>query len=174
MEPSNLKEDISKIIYDGILAPSGENSQPWRFIVNDNVIFIINIKTRDTTLYNSGQHGSYVAHGALIENIAISATHFGYTTEISYFPEKELNPIAKIILTKRDGVIADPLYSYISKRQTNRSAYQTKKIDEVSKGNLMKEAITFEDGLFKIVDSRKEMDTLAHASTTAEKLLFKK
>ena len=34
-----MTEDIRKILEAAILAPSGENSQPWRFIVkNDEVI----------------------------------------------------------------------------------------------------------------------------------------
>jgi len=47
-----MKEVIKKIIEAGIMAPSGENCQPWRFEVRGNKISIFNIPERDTSLYN--------------------------------------------------------------------------------------------------------------------------
>jgi hypothetical protein len=81
----NERVDIERrifreIIADGVKAPSGENSQPWRFIVEGNVLYTCNIDERDKTPYNFSQHGSYIAHGALIENIAISASHYGLSS----------------------------------------------------------------------------------------------
>ncbi len=170
MEPT-LREDISKIIYDGVLAPSGENSQPWRFVVDNNIIYILNIKSRDTTLYNSGQHGSYVAHGALIENIVISASHYGYATEVSYFPSGTLNPIAKILLTAT-RIGEDPLYEAIPKRCTNRNEYRTKGIPNEEQDMIVNEAESLGLGTFKIVDDVKLMNILATASSTVEQLMF--
>lgn len=171
MENSSLRDDISKIIYDGVLAPSGENSQPWRFVVDKNIIFILNIKKRDTTLYNSGQHGSYVAHGALLENMVISASHFGYRAEVSYFPSGTLNPIAKIILTKEE-VPVDTLYPSISKRCTNRSEYTPESIKEEDKQQLITQSEKLTTNTFKIIDDPKLMDILANASATVERLMF--
>ncbi len=170
MEPT-LREDISKIIYDGVLAPSGENSQPWHFVVDNNIIYILNIKSRDTTLYNSGQHGSYVAHGALIENIVISASHFGYGTEVTYFPSVTLNPIAKIVLTKAT-IDEDPLYEAVSKRCTNRNEYRLTKIEVEDQKNIIEESERLGIGTFKIVDDPKQIKMLASASAAVETLMF--
>ncbi|MCF7898425.1 MAG: nitroreductase, partial [Candidatus Pacebacteria bacterium] len=75
--------DIEKIINDGVLAPSGENCQPWKFELNGNRLSIFNIPEADMSLYNLKQRGSYIAHGALIENIIISSGAYGYTTPVS-------------------------------------------------------------------------------------------
>lgn len=63
-------EDIKKILEAAVQAPSGDNSQPWRFEIRDRdgEIRIFNIPERDKSLYNYGQMASCVAHGALIEN----------------------------------------------------------------------------------------------------------
>lgn len=172
MEQTTLREDISKIIYDGVLAPSGENSQPWRFVVDNNIIYILNIKKRDTTLYNTGQHGSYVAHGALIENMVISASRFEYKADVSYFPSGTLNPIAKIVLTK-ESVHQDHLYEAISRRCTNRNPYTSRKISEEDKKTIIEEAETLGIGTYKILDEPKMMDILASASATVERLMFR-
>ncbi len=69
---------MQKILEAGVRAPSGENCQPWRFVVAGDTLSIFNIPERDLSPYNFNQLGSMVAHGALIENIVIAATAFGY------------------------------------------------------------------------------------------------
>ena len=68
-------------------APSGENCQPWRFIVDGDKIKIFNIPERDTSLYNVLQFGSFVAHGALIENMLIASSAVGCRGIIQLFPD---------------------------------------------------------------------------------------
>ncbi len=171
MDSSTLREDISKIIYDGVLAPSGENSQPWRFVVDGTTIYILNIKKRDSTLYNSGQHGSYVAHGALTENMVISASRFGYKADVSYFPSGTLNPVVKIILTK-DSIHQDHLYEVISRRCTNRNPYLPRKIPDEDKKTIIEESEKRGVGTYKIIDDPEMMNILATASATVERLMF--
>lgn len=94
-----VNEDIKQIINDAVLAPSGENCQPWRFVARGNVIGIYNIPEADQSLYNFEQKGSYVAHGALLTNLEISAREHGLVPEIAVFPdEKEDNLVSRIRL----------------------------------------------------------------------------
>ena len=62
-------EKIERIIRAAVCAPSGDNVQPWRFVVSGNSINIFDIPERDTSLYNCSQNTSHIAHGAAIENI---------------------------------------------------------------------------------------------------------
>ena len=64
--------DIKKILEAAVHAPSGENCQPWRFEIRGDEIGVFNLPKKDQSLYNEGQMASYVAHGALIENILIA------------------------------------------------------------------------------------------------------
>jgi hypothetical protein len=61
--------EIKEILELAVNAPSGHNSQPWRFVIQDNTIQIFNIPDKDKTLFNWKQKGSLTAHGTLIENI---------------------------------------------------------------------------------------------------------
>jgi hypothetical protein len=134
-------------------------------------IFIFNLTGRDTTLYNTGQHGSYVAHGALIENMVISASHYGYLAEVTYFPSGGLNPITKIVLVKAD-VAEDPLYASLAARSTNRNAYRLDKIPDEHKRSLIEEAAKVGNGSLIILDQEAQIKALAKASATVERLMF--
>jgi len=116
-------EDIEKIIEAGTHAPSGDNSQPWRFVVCDNVIEIYNLPEKDNPIFNYKQRGSYLAHGALIENIDIAAKELGYQAEVELFPSiNNKDFIARVGLTKKD-LPKDSLYTYIWTRSINRKKY---------------------------------------------------
>ena len=83
-------EDVTiKILEEAIYAPSGENCQPWKFAVDGSNVHIFNVPEADASLYNFEQRGSYVAHGALIENIVIVALKYGYKASVKLFPIKE-------------------------------------------------------------------------------------
>lgn len=91
-----MNKIITDILNAAVSAPSGDNCQPWRFVVRDNVIFLYDIPELDTSLYNWNSISSLLAHGALLENIKISATNFGYSAFIDTAPfgeEKHLEEL---------------------------------------------------------------------------------
>ena len=49
------KEEAKRILSSAILAPSGENCQPWKFEVKGSNIDVMNVKERDQSLYNWDQ-----------------------------------------------------------------------------------------------------------------------
>jgi len=120
---------IQRIVESSINAPSGDNAQPWKFVIENNTLNIYNIPDRDVTLYNFKNRGDYVAHGALIENIFIVAKHFGYHAEFVFFPNSDnetyIGSIHFIPLTKQQRDIKENLYQYIAKRTTNRKPYDS-------------------------------------------------
>src|ERR1019366_8956249 len=91
------REVIERILEAGIRAPSGENSQPWRFKVEGERVLLFNRPEADQSLFNFHQNGSLVAHGALLANVKVAAAYFGCEAEIALFPdEAEENLIARI------------------------------------------------------------------------------
>ncbi len=120
-----MEPDIRKILEAAIMAPSGENAQPWHFVVKNKNIKVYNVPERDQSLYSWGQRASFLAIGAAIENISISASNLGYTIDIKEFPDKSnLNFVADISLNNQQTK-ADPLYAFIAERCTNRKPYAT-------------------------------------------------
>jgi nitroreductase len=131
------RASINEILQLAVHAPSGDNSQPWRFEVRDSVIDIHNLPEKDNPVLNYRQGGSYIAHGALVENIVLAAGKFGYAAEILPFPTPG-NDVhtARIVLTKAD-VRPSPLVDCIPHRHTNRRPYRSDALDKEQLGLLM-------------------------------------
>ena len=83
-----MNERIRKILEAAIQAPSGDNCQPWRFAVSSNRIDLYDDPAADTSYYNFQQRASLVAHGALLENIALVAPTVGFKVVFNLFPTK--------------------------------------------------------------------------------------
>ena len=106
------REEIETILTYGVMAPSGENCQPWKFIINDSTVSIILLPKADQSIYNTNQKGSYIAHGALIENIVLYAQHVGILAEVLLFPADEAGVVD--VLHPLVGVV-----SHFSERVSN-------------------------------------------------------
>lgn len=134
-----MRDDIEQIINYGILAPSGDNSQPWKFEVRDNLISIYSYPERDTSVYNSREASIHVAHGALIENIIVASKKLGYEPELSLFPDKEkplLTAIIKLRKLEQKDTNEDLPLEALEKRCTNRKKYLDQKISQEIKEDI--------------------------------------
>ena len=130
---------MSRLIIEKILdlarwAPSGDNTQPWRFeIVSDNQIAIHGFDTRQHVLYDFDGHASHMAHGALLETLRLAATRFGLQADWRIRPtgSDEL-PIYDVTLTPTD-IGEDPLVGCIESRTVQRRAMRTTPLTETQK-----------------------------------------
>jgi len=167
-----MLDDIKKIIKDGVQAPSGENCQPWRFVVHNSVLSVFNVPEADFSLYNSKQNGSYIAHGALIENMRLSAHTRGLSMEITLFPDTlDETHVANIVFNKTEPQ-EDPLYSSLRNRTTNRKDFTGEKLSTKEKQELTL-AVTYnsENDLI-IIDDDTHLSGLGHALAAHERVLF--
>ncbi len=164
--------DIEKIIKDGIMAPSGENCQPWRFVVEGDSLDIFNVPEADMSLYNSLQKGSYFAHGALIENIVLSAQKHGYSTHVSLFPDKyNENQTARIVFEKAESV-EDSLYPCIVKRCTNRKDFSGEKLTSLEIEQLQESILLAGSETLVCVDETETLKAVGQALAVNERVLF--
>jgi hypothetical protein len=116
------KPDLVKIIEYGLMAPSGDNCQPWKIKLGiDSFDLFLNPQS-DLSLYNFNQSASYISLGAFIENIVIASNKFGFNAAITYFPTNDSNHIANIKFSS--GQQEEGLFVQISKRATNRKPYR--------------------------------------------------
>lgn len=163
-----MSEDIQKIIEAGCRAPSGSNSQPWRFAVDNNQISVFALPEKDHPILNFRHRGTWLAHGALIENILIASRHFGYETDVELLPDKN-NPkfIAKISFEK-SNLPKEPLYSAIWDRAINRKPYKNTPLAAEQKENLLNGAKEISDNEIKIIEGPNQLKTLGWAVSVNE------
>lgn len=119
-------------------APSGDNTQPWRFeIVSDNHIAIHGFDTRDHVIYDFEGHPSQMAHGALLETLRIAASGFQISTEWQVrqgCPENA--PVYDVLLTLTPDLVADPLLPYIEQRVVQRRPMRTTPLSKLQHESL--------------------------------------
>ncbi|WP_448553931.1 ThiF family adenylyltransferase [Thalassotalea montiporae] len=128
---------VEKVLDYARWAPSGDNTQCWRFkITGDNSFTIIANDTRSHVVYDLDGHSSHLAHGILIETISIAATQFGlkatYTEDLSN-PEQLLFDFT---LEKDNANIVSPLVPYIKTRCVQRRAMGTRSLSAAEKREL--------------------------------------
>ena len=112
-------------------APSGDNTQPWRFEVIDDLRFVIHgSDTRHHCVYDLDGHPSQLAIGALLETIRIAATGFGFRAEIlrrhSEGDRSEEHPVYDVSLVADRSIQPSPLISTIPRRSVQRRGFSTK------------------------------------------------
>lgn len=108
-------------------APSGDNTQPWRFeIVGDGHIAIHGFDTREHVVYDFRGHASHMAHGALLETLRIAAAGAGLRAEWSIRAGcDDAKPIYDVILVPDSEITADPLIAHVETRVVQRRPMHT-------------------------------------------------
>lgn len=174
------QETIRKILNAGVQAPSGSNSQPWRFGVRGDVVTVFMIPEKDHPILNVQNRGTLMAIGALLENVVIAAAHYGVRAAVSILPDKKNPSIAATVSLAAGGGGAggasgtEKLFRAIWQRATNRKEYSTKAIDETVKKDLMMvpAAVGARDVAFALTEDARAIKALAHAASANEVLLF--
>lgn len=120
------RETIQKILELARWAPSGDNTQPWRFeVISDFHVAVHGFDTREHVIYDFDGHASHMAHGALLETLRLAATRFGLKADWSIRPGCPDNaPIYDVALYPSDSA-EDPLVRFIESRSVQRRAMQT-------------------------------------------------
>jgi molybdopterin/thiamine biosynthesis adenylyltransferase len=133
IEEQNMSDDstaaagtpINRVLDLARWAPSGDNTQPWRFEIIDGTHCVMHgSDTRDWCVYDLEGHASQLAVGACLETAAIAATKEGMLAEISRRPSSpDEAPEFEISLKKQPESGVDPLLEFIEVRVTQRRPF---------------------------------------------------
>lgn len=119
-------------------APSGDNTQCWRFRITSELSFdILANDTRHHVVYDLTGAASNMAHGALLATVEIAASAVGYRAELeSTDRSNEERPIYSVKLVKDDSISIDPLARYIEVRSVQRRAMGGRAVTVAEKSEL--------------------------------------
>ena len=132
------REILLRILDLARWAPSGDNTQPWRFeIVADDHIAVHGFDTRDHVLYDFEGHPSHMAHGALLETLRIAATEHRLEAIWTLRPGcPDTAPVYDVVLRPREDLAPDPLLPFIEQRVVQRRPMRTTPLTEVQRQQL--------------------------------------
>lgn len=129
---------VERILDMARWAPSGDNTQPWRVELVDEVQFVVHgFDTRAHCVYDLDGRPSQMAIGAFLENIRIAASRHGLKADAvrreDAPPER---PTFDVYLNAEPTMTCDPLYPYIPIRATQRRAMSPKPLSDMEKAAL--------------------------------------
>lgn len=116
------RETLLRILDRARWAPSGDNTQPWRFqIIADDQLIVHGHDTRDEILYDFDGHASHMAHGALLETMRIAASAEGLAMQWHAAADKEWRRIEYFVwFSELPDIQPDPLHWFIETRTVQR------------------------------------------------------
>jgi molybdopterin/thiamine biosynthesis adenylyltransferase len=119
---------IKEIVAAASAAPSGGNSQPWKWVYKDGTLTLLHDQYYSWSFMDFQDRSSYIALGAAVENLVLKTHRSGMEVAISYFPvANDKKVIASFTFypggTDIPGMephVEDDLAACIEHRHTNR------------------------------------------------------
>lgn len=116
-------------------APSGDNTQPWRFeIIHERHVVVHGHDTRDHCVYDLDGHPSQISLGALLETMVIAASGHGLATRVHRRTDvPDTTPTFDVEFDADTAIAPDPLIPGITERAVQRRAMRTRPLTAAEK-----------------------------------------
>ena len=115
-------------------APSGHNSQPWRFCATASGIAILPDVARILPAVDGEQRELLISLGCALENLCLHATTLHYASTATISSDGRID----VHLRADDALRPDPLAAHIPRRQTNRASSDGRNVpDDILRTLLM-------------------------------------
>ncbi len=115
------------ILAAGIAAPSGDNMQPWRFVVGERHIDLQVNRSADASFFNVRQWASLLAGGAALQNMVFAAGSLGLACRTELFPVgRGCAPEARLHFMPLGQPFHELMDEALWRRCTNRRPYSRK------------------------------------------------
>lgn len=133
--------DFEFLVAQAVKAPSGHNTQPWKFRQNESAVEVYPDFDRRLPVVDPDDRELFVSLGCAVENLCLAAQTKGYKSAVSVGDKG----VITVSLAEEAGVKPSPLFNQIDARQTNRSVYSGEEIALDALKRL--QAIRSEDGV---------------------------
>lgn len=129
---------IEQILELARWAPSGDNSQPWRFAIsNASELVVHGFDTREYCVYDFDGRPSQISLGAMLETLRIAASAHRLRADVSRrLDSPDAKPTFDVRLIPDALVEPSPLLSSIVQRTVQRRAMRSLKISAQQKAEL--------------------------------------
>jgi nitroreductase len=127
-----IEERLKFLLRYAILAPSGPNTQPWKFAIRDQSISVFADLSRALPFVDPINRTLYMSVGCAIANLAVAGAHFGFAPQVSYFPDgQESDLVATVLLLPGARPVdkQDDLFPQMQRRHTTKDRYEKAEIE---------------------------------------------
>lgn len=165
-----MEAALRTILETAVWAPSGDNSQPWSFVVRGNTVRVMLDPKRDNPILNFKLSGTYIAHGALIENIVLAAPLSGLAADVRLLPDPADPLCTAEIAFSPSSAPADPLSAAIRERHTNRKPYANRSVGPETLAAFSGAARSVPGVRLFLTEDRAALNAVAGASAIMEQV----
>jgi hypothetical protein len=123
---SDEAAQMKEIVRYATLAPSGHNTQCWRFRLDNRSIAILPDMSRRTPVVDPDDHHLYVSLGCAAENLVQAARAFGFAGNAEFSSASD--GVITVAL-ERSKAEESPLFKAIPYRQCTRTDYDGKPLN---------------------------------------------
>ena len=128
--PPDSRDTLRAILDLARWAPSGDNTQPWRFeVVDERHVVVHGFDTREHCVYDLDGHASEQSLGALLETLSIAASARGWSMRSTRRGDAPVGKPTFDVHFKPDPRLrADPLAASIESRSVQRRAMSARRL----------------------------------------------
>ncbi|MDM8358028.1 Acg family FMN-binding oxidoreductase [Pandoraea communis] len=165
-------EKLSFCLQYAILAPSTHNTQPWRFVISDDMLLLCADRTRALPVSDTYDRELTISCGAALFNLRVALSHFGCPYLIRVMPAvAEPDVLASLQISDEGFVDADiaTLFPSMAKRVTNRRIFDAAPVPQ-SAIALLREAAEGEGAQFAAIADEAERSHVADLIDQADRV----
>ena len=121
-----LENQLRFLLNYAVLAPSVLNTQPWRFVVRDNKVYVYADRSRQVKTIDPHGRELDISCGAALFHLRVAAFHYCFKSAVNPFPDpSDPDLLATFSLTnpRRPTDDDESLFRAISIRRTNRHPF---------------------------------------------------
>ena len=167
------EEDLTQILEAAAVAPSAGNNQPWKFLYEDNILYLLHDQFATATWADKLYNITYISFGTLIENIILQAGKMNIRTSYSLFPFKENTEIVAALTFYNDkNIKQDYLSDYIYTRCTNRKKGDNSLVDKTILEKIKEHVVEIPGADFSYLQNATDIEALAKIVSITERIRF--
>jgi hypothetical protein len=163
-----MEARLESVIAAAARAPSGDNTQPWRFEADGGTIALRLDERSDPSPMNAGQRMARIAAGAALENLLRAARDLGLRAELDPDPSPDLARVHLLDEGDPDGHVAPQ----IGQRSTNRRPYDSRPVADEVLEQLARETPELDGVVTHWLVGADRLEPLARAIGRADAVMF--
>ena len=125
-----INNQLKFLLRYAILAPSGHNSQPWKFKIDENKLQVWADLEQSRKEIDPENRELYISVGCAITNLEVAAKNFGLVWEENWWPQASTPNLViemEFLNAKRNYGEIGVLFGAINKRSTSREKFEKDK-----------------------------------------------
>ncbi len=174
-------DQLHTLLEAAVWAPSGGNSQPWKFVYENKALYLLLDKSRASSFLDFESAGSYLSLGAATENLVLKAHELGLEVDTDRFPDATNPRLAAVFRFFEPGRTAtdwleghahDSLTGAIGMRLTNRLLRPRVHIPADKLQSIVSIAQTEPDVKLHITDNGDVMEQIGKLIARVDRILI--